>query len=85
MLIEELDKLIKTVCPIDGLDSVGNIWWTSEATEEQKKAAIELYNLHKDSLVSTPPEVIVATDPIERVKAFLAANPDIAELIKLGN
>lgn len=81
MLIQELDQLIKQVCPIDGLNSSGTIWFKQEATEEQKQAAIALYNLHKDSLIFTPPEV-VEEDPIERVKAFLAANPDIATLIK---
>jgi len=39
MLIEQLDQLIRAVCPIDGIDSAGGINYRAEATTEQRRAA----------------------------------------------
>lgn len=39
MNIEDLDNLIKTVCPIDGVNSDGVVFFKAEATGEQRSAA----------------------------------------------
>jgi hypothetical protein len=39
MKIWELDELEKTVCPIHGLDSNGDIDFTAVATESERQAA----------------------------------------------
>lgn len=39
MRIEELNDSIVEVCPIDGINSDGVIWFKPEATDEQKIAA----------------------------------------------
>ena len=48
MKIDELNDLVKAVCPIDGLNSDGVIWFKSVATQPQKDAAraIVSANLH---------------------------------------
>lgn len=56
MLIEDLDQLIKTVCPIDGIDTKGAIWFAVGATAEQKAAARALMDAHLPTLgQGTPP------------------------------
>lgn len=40
--IAEIDKKLRTVCPIDGVNSNGIISFGQEATEEQKAAATEI-------------------------------------------
>lgn len=42
MKLFELDELIKSVCPIDGINSDGEIWFSDTATEEQKAEARDL-------------------------------------------
>lgn len=39
MRIEDIDQLIQAVCPIDGCNSNGEIWFKPEATAQQKAAA----------------------------------------------
>ena len=39
MKLYELDDLIKTLCPIEGVNSSGAIWFKPEATPEQREAA----------------------------------------------
>lgn len=39
MLIDKLDREIKKICPIDGIDSSGTIWFKAEATQQQRRAA----------------------------------------------
>jgi len=46
MKLHELDELIRTVCPIDGINTDGVIWFRAEATEAQKADAIELMAQH---------------------------------------
>jgi hypothetical protein len=48
MNIQLLTKAINKVCPIDGLSSANEIWFKSEATEEQKALAWDIYNNWKD-------------------------------------
>lgn len=56
MLIEDLDQLIKTVCPIDGIDTSGTIWFSAGATDSQKAAARALMDVHLPTLgQGTPP------------------------------
>lgn len=50
MLIEDLDQLIKTVCPIDGIDTSGTIWFSAGATDSQKTAARALMDEHLPTL-----------------------------------
>ena len=46
MLIDELDAAIRAVCPIDGINTKGVIWFRPEATDEQKAAAQEVMALY---------------------------------------
>lgn len=39
MKLHEIDEAIKTVCPIEGVNSQGVIWYAPEATPEQREAA----------------------------------------------
>jgi hypothetical protein len=39
------------VCPIDGINSDGVIWFKTEATDEQKAEAQALMDEHKDEVV----------------------------------
>lgn len=48
MNIEKLHAAIAAICPIDGLDSSGKIYFKSEATEAQKEAARELLKNWQD-------------------------------------
>jgi hypothetical protein len=50
MKIHELDQLIKTVCPISGINSEGVIWFLPEATPAQKAAAQALMDEHLASV-----------------------------------
>lgn len=50
MKIYELDQLIKIVCPIEGVNSDGAIFFKPEATDEQKAAAQALMDEHLPSL-----------------------------------
>jgi hypothetical protein len=51
MKLYELDQLIKVVCPIDGINSSGAIWFKPEATDEQKAAAQALMDAHLAEVV----------------------------------
>lgn len=51
MLIEELDAMVRAVCPIDGINSKGVIWFKPEATPEQRAAAQALISEHLAKLV----------------------------------
>jgi len=44
MTIEELDALVKTICPILGLSEKGEIWFHEDATEEQRASAFSVVN-----------------------------------------
>ena len=50
MKIRELDALIKVVCPIDGVNSDGVIWFKPEATAEQRAAAQQIISENLASL-----------------------------------
>ena len=39
MKLYEIDEAIKAVCPIEGVNSSGVIWFKPEATPEQREAA----------------------------------------------
>ena len=54
MKIDELDTLIKSVCPIHGINSNGVIWYKDDATEEQKLQAQDLMNEHFSTLEVIP-------------------------------
>ena len=78
-----LHDALEAVAPIDGVSinrwddrSTWRIDFTDEATEEQKaaaQAALEAFD-------PTEPEP-VPLSPLEKLKAFLAANPDVAAAI----
>lgn len=42
MLLCDLDVMIKTYCPIHGINTNGEIWFKDDATEEQKEKARQL-------------------------------------------
>lgn len=42
MKLYELDELVKTLCPVHGLNSQGVISFMNEATPEQREAATAL-------------------------------------------
>lgn len=46
MKLYELDQLIAAVCPIDGINSDGVIWFKPEATDNQKLQAQALMDTH---------------------------------------
>lgn len=46
MKLYELDQLIQAVCPIDGINSDGVIWFKPEATDEQKVQAQQIMDAH---------------------------------------
>ena len=50
MTLHELDELIKSLCPIDGLNSNGEIAFTEEATDSQRQAALALVTEHLPQL-----------------------------------
>jgi hypothetical protein len=54
MKLYELDQLIKAVCPIEGVNTEGVIWFLPEATLEQRAAAQELMDEHLGSIEAWP-------------------------------
>lgn len=54
MKLYELDQLIQAVCPIDGINSNGEIWFKLEATDAQKAQALALMAQHLPALDLTP-------------------------------
>lgn len=50
MKLYELDELIKTLCPIDGINSDGVICFQESATPEQRAAAEALMQAHLPQL-----------------------------------
>lgn len=82
MSIVQLDAAIKTVCPIHGV-SIGKwddratwrINFKDEATDAERKAAQKV-------LQSWVPVDEAPADPLEKLKAFLAENPDVAAVLK---
>lgn len=53
MKIAELDAIVKEVCPIDGLNSDGVIWFKPEATDAQRAQAQKIMEENLASLTST--------------------------------
>ena len=54
MKLWELDQLIKAVCPIEGVNTEGVIWFLPEATPEQRAAAQQLMDEHLGSIETWP-------------------------------
>lgn len=50
MKLHEIDEAIKLVCPIEGVNSNGVIWFLPEATPAQKAAAQALMDEHLPQL-----------------------------------
>lgn len=50
MKLHDLDQLIRAVCPIDGIDSNGNITFKPEAAQPQRDAAEALMAQHLGSI-----------------------------------
>lgn len=57
MKLYQLDELIKTVCPIDGINSNGVIWFKPEATDEQKVAAQAIADAWDINSPPTPEQI----------------------------
>lgn len=85
MNIVELDRALKAVCPVDGV-SIGDpkdkrTWhvdFREEATDKQRSAAKQVLDAAPDELDLS---VVSIADPVEKMRAFLLANPDVAKLI----
>lgn len=73
MNITFIDSQIKAICPIDGLDSDGNISFRPEATDEQKAAAITLYD-----------QLILQPDPVEKPDPALTQGQFVVALKAAG-
>ena len=52
MNLPDLDTLIRTVAPIDGINSDGAIWFKPEATDEQKAAAQAIMDANLPNLTN---------------------------------
>lgn len=52
MTIQELNDMISVVCPIDGINSNGAIWFKDEATPQQRAAAEEIMRVNLPNLSS---------------------------------
>lgn len=86
MNIEELDQALKAVCPVDGL-SIGTLedkatWridFREEATEQQRAAACAVLAgvVSLEIAIGAPDQ----RDPVQKIKDFLAANPDVLATI----
>jgi hypothetical protein len=50
MKLHELDQLIRSICPISGINTEGAIWFLPEATPEQRAAAQALMDEHLGSI-----------------------------------
>ena len=77
MRIENLDLAIKEICPIDGINSNGEISFKPNATPEQKKAAAEMMSLNLPTLNFS--EQIL---PQTLVQQILASPADLEALKK---
>lgn len=44
MTLAEIDNQIRSICPIDGIDSDGDIYFSESATDDQKLTALSLMN-----------------------------------------
>ena len=55
MKLQELDALIRVICPIEGINSNGIIWYAPEASPEQKAAAQVLLQEHLAQLETSFP------------------------------
>lgn len=66
MKLSKLDRLVRDICPIDGLSLTGQIWFKEEATQQQRDNATALVNQHIGSLTSqhddTPSSARVLAD-----------------------
>lgn len=54
MKLWQLDELIKTVCPIEGINSDGDVWFAPDATDAEKQAAYSLMQQHLPRLELLP-------------------------------
>jgi hypothetical protein len=75
MLIQDVDKLIRAVCPIDGLNAAGEIFFDPSATPEQRDAAIAVFNANPIDGIDT-----VALD-LESAKITAKADATVLYLI----
>ena len=55
MKLHELDQLIGAVCPIDGINSAGVIFYRPDATAQQRSAADALMEMHLPTLSNSGP------------------------------
>ena len=51
MMLDELDVAVKVLCPIDGVNSNGVIFFRPKATSDQRVVAQALMNTNLDTLV----------------------------------
>lgn len=76
MNLTTLHELIAAVCPIDGINSGGVIWFAASATPEQQVAAQGVMNTNLPQLgVIEPPPPLT---PLEQIRA-IEATPTVAD------
>ena len=92
MLIHELDALIKSVCPIDGVDSAGGISYRDEATAAQRRAAQDVMAANVGGLGPANPrakEIMqrlaqIDVDSIRALRAKMIGNGKAADDTRLS-
>jgi len=76
--IRELTTAIQGVCPIDGINSSGAIWFRGEATPEQRAAAQQLMDAHLPTLEPLKPPT-----PEERLASAGLTVEELKQLLGL--
>ena len=73
MRIDQLNDAIAAVCPIEGMNSNGDIWFRPEATDEQRESAQALMSENLPSLDLSPvPPLQTVTPTLAELQAQLA-------------
>jgi hypothetical protein len=79
MNMATLHALIAAVCPIDGINSAGVIWFASGATTEQQTAGQEVMDTNLAQLGVIEPPL-----PIEQIRA-IERTPAVADAMQRGS
>lgn len=80
MKLEKLDKLVRAVCPIDGISADGEIWFSTLASDAQKAVAHEIMRANVSSIGVTTlaelrNEAIAATyEDVDAIYALAIGN-----------
>lgn len=72
MTLAQLNDQIAAVCPIDGINSDGVIWFKPEATDDQRKSAQALMNQQNLKPADVPPIPETQDTPLEAFYSLVA-------------